>query len=148
MNEVKAILVPIDFSANADKVVETANGMAEKFKAEMHLLHVAEDFAPYSGFVIPHISTDVLAKEILEQAEKKMNAFLDRQREMGHKCTGKVMQGDDVAEEIVNYVGKNKMDMIVMGTHGYKGIEKTFMGSVAEKVLRLASCPVMVVKPD
>ena len=148
MKDVKAILVPIDFSVNAEKIVETANCFAQKFGAKMHLLHVSEDFAPYSGFVIPHISTDVLAEEIFEHAKKKMSAFLDEQAAMGRNCEGKVLEGDDVAEEVVNYAKKNNMDIIVMGTHGYKGLEKTLMGSVAEKVLRMATCPVLVVKPD
>jgi nucleotide-binding universal stress UspA family protein len=147
MNMVKEILVPIDFSGNTDKVVESAIKMAEKFKAEIHLFYVSESLAEYSGFVIPHISTDVLAEEMLDQAKKKMNHFLDLHRDQGCKCDGEVVQGDDVAEEIINYAADKKFDMIVMGTHGYKGIEKTLMGSVAEKVLRNAHCPVTVVRP-
>ena len=148
MNEVKTILVPIDFSGNTEKVVATANGIAKKFGAEIHLLYVAESFAEYSTFAIPHISTDVMAKEMMEQAEKKMEHYLDHHRQQGIKCLGKVLQSDDVAHAIVDYAVANKIDMIVMGTHGYKGLEKTLMGSVAEKVLRMASCPVTVVRPE
>jgi len=147
MKAIENILVPIDFSNNTEKVMETATAMAGKLGAKMHLLFVVGDFGPYSGFVIPHISTDVLAKELHTQAEHKMAAYLDEQKEAGCNCDGEIIHGDDIAQEVAAYAKGKNMDMILMGTHGYKGIEKTFMGSVAEKVLRYASCPVMVVKP-
>ena len=148
MNDVKTILVPIDFSGNTEKVLAAANGMAKKFDAEVHLLFVAESFGEYATFAIPHISTDVMAEEMLQQAKVKMNHFLDHHSEKGVKCVGKVLQGDDAAKEIVDYANKNKIGMIVMGTHGYKGLEKTLMGSVADKVLRTAPCPVTVIRPN
>jgi len=147
MKAIKDILVPIDFSSQTEKVMDTATEIAGKLGAKVHLLFVVGDFGPYSGFVIPHISTDVLAKELRTQAEHKMAVFLDEQQDADCNCDGELIHGDDIAEEIVAYAKSKKMDMILMGTHGYKGIEKTFMGSVAEKVLRHASCPVMVVKP-
>jgi len=148
MNDVKTILVPIDFSGNTEKVLDAATGMAKKFDAEIHLVYVAESLGEYATFAIPHISTDVLAEEMLQQAKVKMNHFLDHHREKGIKCVGEVLQGDDAAKEIADYASKNKIGMIVMGTHGYKGLEKTLMGSVADKVLRTAPCPVTVIKPD
>lgn len=150
MNDVKSILVPIDFSGNTEKVLAAATTMAQKFEAEIHLIYVAESLGEYATFAIPHISTDVLAEEMLQQAKVKMNHFLDHHREAEKdiKCVGEVLQGDDAAKEITDYAKANKIGMIVMGTHGYKGLEKTLMGSVADKVLRTAPCPVTVIKPD
>jgi len=148
MNDVKTILVTIDYSGQSEKVLEGAISMAKKFDAEVHLLYVAESFGEYATFAIPHISTDVLAAEMLKQARIKMDHFIEHHRGKCKNCVGSVLQSDDVANEIVNYAKKNKIDMIVMGTHGYKGIEKTLMGSVAEKVLRTSSCPVTVIRPE
>lgn len=148
MNNVKTILVPIDFSGNTDKVLAAANGIAQKFGAKIYLLFVAESLGEYSTFPIPHISTDVLAEEMLQQAKMKMGNFVEHHKDQGFDCEGTVLQSDDAAQEIVKYAKENKMDMIVMGTHGYKGLEKTLMGSVAERVLRAASCPVTVIKPE
>ena len=58
----------------------------------------------------------------------------------------KVLSGD-VAEEIINYTESQGIDMIIMGTHGYKGLEKVLFGSVAEKVVKTAPCPVLTINP-
>jgi nucleotide-binding universal stress UspA family protein len=148
MKDVKTILVPIDYSGITNKVLAAAISMANKFDAESHLLYIAESFGEYSTFAIPHISTDVLAEELLKQAKAKMDHFVDHHRDKCKNCVGSVEQSDDPAKRIVSYAKKNNVDMIVMGTHGYTGIEKTLMGSVAEKVLRTAPCPVTVIRPD
>ena len=148
MKDVKTILVPIDYSSQTEKVLDAAISMAKKFDAEVHLLYVAESFGEYATFAIPHISTDVLAADLLKQARIKMDHFIEHHRGKCKKCVGEVLQSDDVAHEIVEYTKKNKVDMIIMGTHGYKGLEKTLMGSVAEKVLRTSTCPVTVIRPE
>jgi len=60
--------------------------------------------------------------------------------------TGKVLTGD-VAEEILTFAAKKKVELIVMGTHGYKGLERIMFGSVADKVVKTACCPVMTINP-
>ena len=80
-----------------------------------------------------------------------METYVEEQRaaltEAGvSNLTGKVLSGD-VAEEILKYAAKKKVQLIVMGTHGYKGLERIMFGSVADKVVKTACCPVMTINP-
>ena len=84
-------------------------------------------------------------------AEQRMDSFLEEMSEvmsqLGIKdITHKVLMGD-VAEQIVDYATEIRADMIIMGTHGYKGLEKIMFGSVADKVVRSAICPVTTINP-
>ena len=85
-------------------------------------------------------------EEMLQSAEKKMESFLAENLGNDKTCSSTVIKGD-VAEEITDYAAKNDISMIVMGTHGYKGLEKVLFGSVAEKVVKTAPCPVLTVNP-
>ena len=80
-----------------------------------------------------------------------MESFMEEQREMFAaagvtEVTSKVLAGD-VAEEILKYAARKKVQLIVMGTHGYKGVERIMFGSVADKVVKTACCPVMTINP-
>jgi nucleotide-binding universal stress UspA family protein len=79
---------------------------------------------------------------MIEAAEKKMESFLAQYKNV----KAKVLIGD-VAEEIIRHAEESGMDLIVMGTHGYKGLEKVMFGSVAEKVVRSSPCPVLTINP-
>ena len=81
-------------------------------------------------------------EEMIEAAEKKMESFLAQYKNV----KAKVLIGD-VAEEIIRHAEESGMDLIVMGTHGYKGLEKVMFGSVAEKVVRSSPCPVLTINP-
>jgi nucleotide-binding universal stress UspA family protein len=81
-------------------------------------------------------------EEMVQGAEQKMDSFLD-----GYTgVEAKVLIGD-VGEEVVRYAEETGIDMIIMGTHGYKGLEKVMFGSVAEKVVKTAPCPVLTINP-
>jgi len=144
--EIKKILVPVDFSENSAKIVRFAQFLADKCKAEMYFVFVVQSFEDYSGFFVPHMPVARFEEELLQSAEKKMKEFLGEHLASGIPHRGKVLSGD-VAEEIILYAEEEKIDLIVMGTHGYKGLEKILFGSVAEKVVKTASCPVMTVNP-
>jgi nucleotide-binding universal stress UspA family protein len=144
--EIKKILVPVDFSDNSAKIVHFAQFLAEKCKAEMYFVFVVQSFEDYSGFFVPHMPVARFEEELLQSAEKKMKEFLDEHLAADLPHRGKVLSGD-VAEEIILYSEEKKIDLIIMGTHGYKGLEKILFGSVAEKVVKTASCPVMTVNP-
>jgi nucleotide-binding universal stress UspA family protein len=83
---------------------------------------------------------------MVESAEKKMESFLAENLKSDLPYNSTVLKGD-VAEEIIEYAGQNDITMIVMGTHGYKGLEKVLFGSVAEKVVKTSPCPVLTVNP-
>ncbi len=146
MNDITKILVPVDFSENSQKILKSAHTLAKKLKAAITVVYVMQTFEDYSGFFVPHLPLAQFEEEMLKSAEGKMESFIDEHTEPGEAIETKVLSGD-VAEEIINFADKNSMDMIVMGTHGYRGFEKALFGSIAEKVVKTAPCPVLVVNP-
>ena len=82
----------------------------------------------------------------MQSAEKKMESFLKENLDETISCDSKILAGD-VAEEIISYAEREKAGLIVMGTHGYKGLEKVLFGSIAEKVVKTAPCPVLTINP-
>jgi nucleotide-binding universal stress UspA family protein len=146
MKDVKRILTPIDFSENAANILQAASNFAGKFDARLTVVFVVQSFEDYSGFFVPHIPIAQFEEEMLQSAEKKMASFLDENMDESIPHDSLVLSGD-IAEEILNFVEKEKIDLIIMGTHGYKGLEKVLFGSVAEKVVKLATCPVMTINP-
>ena len=136
--EVKKILVPVDFSENSKKILEAAGYFSEMCKAQLNVVFVVQSFDDYSGFFVPHMPVAKFEEEMVQAAEQKMEAFLEDSKGV----EAKVLIGD-VAEEIIRYAEESNMDMIIMGTHGYKGLEKVMFGSVAAKVVRSSPCAVM-----
>lgn len=142
MDEIKRILVPVDFSENSDKILDSAVYVADKFGAELEVVFVVQSFDDYSGFFVPHMPMAQFEGEMVGAAEKKMTEFLGS-RQVG---TTTVLIGD-VGERIVSHAEETGADLIVMGTHGYKGLERVMFGSVANKVVKSAPCPVMTINP-
>jgi nucleotide-binding universal stress UspA family protein len=149
--DVKKVITPIDFSDNSKLIAESAAYLAGKFGASLHLVFIVQNFEDYSGFFVPQMSMPNLEQDLIEGAEERMSSFCAEQ-EVFFKNAGvteithHVFLGD-VAEQIVEFAAKNDGDLIVMGTHGYKGLEKIMFGSVADKVVRSAPCPVMTINP-
>ena len=140
--EIKKVLVPVDFSENSKKILDAAGYFSDKCQAQLHVVFVVQSFDDYSGFFVPHMPVAKFEEEMIQAAEAKMESFLEGQRNIPTK----VLVGD-VAEEIIRYADEAGMDLIVMGTHGYKGLEKVMFGSVAEKVVRSSPCPVLTINP-
>ncbi|MFA6498808.1 MAG: universal stress protein [Desulfurivibrionaceae bacterium] len=146
MKEIKKILVPVDFSENSQKVLRTAADVAGRFKAELIIVFVVQSFDDYSGFFVPHIPIIQLEEEMVKSAEEKMKSFAAETLNGSVPHTSAVLVGD-VVEEINRFAEEGKADMIVMGTHGYKGLDKILFGSVAEKIVKTAPCPVLTINP-
>ncbi|MFP3983573.1 MAG: universal stress protein [Desulfurivibrionaceae bacterium] len=144
--EAKKVLVPIDFSRNANRIVQEGVDIAGRFGAEVHILFVAQVFQDYSEFFVPHMPVIRFEEDILSQAREKMEEFIKENFDSCSSCKTKVLSGD-VAETILTYAEEEGIDLIVMGTHGYKGLEKVLFGSVAEKVVKAANCPVLTINP-
>ncbi len=148
---VKKVITPIDFSDNSKLIAESADYLAGKFGASLHLVFIVQNFEDYSGFFVPQMSMPNLEQDLIEGAEERMSSFCAEQEAFFKNAgvaevTHHVFLGD-VAEQIVEFAAKNNGDLIVMGTHGYKGLEKIMFGSVADKVVRSAPCPVMTINP-
>ena len=147
---IKSILTPIDFSDNAGKIAKAAAYVAGTFQAELHLIFVVQNFEDYSGFFVPPINLPNLEEELFASAQQQMESFMEEQREMFAaagvtEVTSKVLAGD-VAEEILKYAARKKVQLIVMGTHGHGALGKLVMGSVSTQVLANCQVPVLLVR--
>ncbi|PIE58945.1 MAG: universal stress protein [Desulfobulbus propionicus] len=151
MQEIKKVLTPIDFSDNAAKLAAGAAYVAGTFSAELHLVFVAQNFEDYSGFFVPPVNLPNLEAELLESAKERMVDFCAENKAVfetyGVESVSSAVLSGDVAEEILAYAVEKGIELIVMGTHGYKGFERIMFGSVAEKVVKAACCPVMTINP-
>ena len=139
------VLCPTDFSEVSTKAEAYATALAEHYGASLHLLHVDPPMpimAPYG-----EIPVDVrLFEEQREQALADLAAAGDRARAAGVDTTTSV-RGGHPAREILAVIEEQTADLLVLGTHGRGGVEHLLLGSVAEKIVRKAPCPVMVVPP-
>jgi nucleotide-binding universal stress UspA family protein len=130
------ILVPTDFSAPSEAALAYGRKMADEFDAALHLLHIAEN--PF----LRAVSAD---RRSLEESAARW--LQDRLREADRQrgAVAIVEHSDEPASEILRYAKSNDIDLIVMGTHGRTGLARAALGSVAEKVVRAAPCPVLTV---
>ncbi len=140
----RKILVPVDFSSHASKALETAIELAKVFKAKLHLLHCYQinvgAISPY-GLVIP----ESFDRDIREAATRQIEKWRAK------VAVEKVEVEAEVSpifpsEAIATTAERIGADLIVMGTRGLSGIKHVLLGSVAERTVRIAPCPVLTVK--
>jgi universal stress protein A len=141
----KRILVPTDFSGPSEAALACARDVAARFGGSLHLLHVADD--PYSvyGSEVYVPAVERLREAILEDAVRRMNDQLLPSNIHERHVTTEAMIGSS-AEAIVDVAVSQHIDLIVMGTHGRGGMSHLLLGSVAERVVRTAPCPVLTVR--
>ena len=146
MIDLKRILLPTDFSEYAGEATKFACGLVEKFGSEIHVLHVIDlmpTVAPEYG--IPPWWDEQLEKMEI-QAVERLGQVLDPLWREQHRTVRATRQGTAHAK-IVEYAQEHQIDLIAMGTHGRSGLTHFLMGSVAERVVRHAPCPVLTVRP-
>ena len=146
MKEFKKILFPLDLSESSPKIAPVVAGVATKFGARIHLLFVARIFEYFSTIYVPPNSINQLEKNITEGAKKKLYEFADEYFRDFPGTQTAVVSGDP-AEEIIGFVQSQGIDLVIMGTHGRKGLDKVMFGSVAERVIKSSPVPVLVVNP-
>ncbi len=146
MKEIKKILCAVDLSEHSKDVAEYAVLLAKGFNASVVVVYTAPSLSQYVGFHVPPNTIENFVGEIVSGAEKSMESFV-AENFAGVESTGKVLIGY-AAEEILANAHEEKVDIIVMGTHGRKGIDRILFGSVAEKVVKNADMPVLTVRPS
>jgi len=139
------ILFPVDLSEVSPKIVPRVIVLAEKFDAEIHLLLVCGGIADIEGFQ-SHPSLRKLEDEIFAAAEGRLKEFQERYLKDCSKVKRVVLRGVP-AEEILNYIESEKIDLVIMGTHGRKGLDHAVFGSVAEHIVKNSTVPVLTVNP-
>ena len=145
MRSIKKILFPVDLSKVSPKIAPYVHEMTAKFGAEIHVLFVARILQHFTSIYVPHPSVGKFEAEIVEGAKRKLQEFV-KETFPGGSCRAHVVLGD-AAEEILSYAEAEEIDLIIMGTHGRKGIERIIFGSVAERVVKKSPIPVLTVNP-
>jgi len=143
--EIKSILFPTDFSEGSAQALTYAVDFAQKYGAKLYVIHVIYDVAKASGWYVPHVSMDALYKDIQEGAKKELDNFGVKEL-AGIKNIERVVETGVPYQEIMNFATKNKVDLIIIGTHGRTGIDRILFGSTAAQVVRNAPCPVLTVR--
>jgi nucleotide-binding universal stress UspA family protein len=139
----KLILVPVDFSAHAERALDYACELASKVGATVRLVHAVA--TPPSGLQVA-LSEGILEGLVKEHREALDKLVAARQGSVTASFGAGTVEVGDPRDAIVATAAAVKADLIVMGTHGRRGLSRVVMGSVAEDVVRHAPCPVLVVR--
>ena len=150
MADYRVIVVPYDFSDHARAALDEAADLCRRLDAELHLIHVVQSplymysfaYAGEAAAVAPPIDMS----EIRESALKSLRDVIG-EIDVPGKAEAHVIEGASIAETLRESAVNLGADLIVMGTHGRTGVAHAFLGSVAERTLRTAPCPVLTVKP-
>ncbi len=147
MTEPKRILFPTDLSeVTTPKLVPHVRTMVTHFSSELHILYVARLFQYFTAIYVPHPSINMFERELVEGAQRRMEEFREAHFDDIPGVHTEVILGD-ASEQIISYAGEQNMDMIIMGTHGRKGLDRVIFGSVAEKVVKSCPVPVLIINP-
>ena len=145
--QIKTILVATDFSSDADAAIEMAIEFALAFDSKLELFHAYHVEIPpiYAGFGGDFTRPEDILEPIREGAEATMNKLVEEVAARGLDVRGRVAM-DYASRAILDEAERLLADLIVMGTRGLSGLDHLVLGSTAERVIRLAHCPVMTVK--
>jgi nucleotide-binding universal stress UspA family protein len=149
MPNISRILYPTDFSEYSMAALPYVIGLSEQNKSELHCLHVVdtaqEEFMRY-GYIVPLVSVpEISEEEIMRSGQKRLDAFAAEHLVTRQPLVKEVIMGKPFVE-IIRYARRQQIDLIVMGTHGRSALASMLLGSVAEKVVRKAPCPVLTVR--
>jgi nucleotide-binding universal stress UspA family protein len=146
-----SIVVAIDYSETSNLALERAFELAsEKPGAELHVVNV---LSPYESRFVPDVSASALsqaAAELETHVRKQTEAYRAKNEAKGTARIDRIVahqRAFSPAEEIAQLAADLEADLVVIGTHGRRGVSRALLGSVAESTVRLAPCPVLVVRP-
>lgn len=143
MSPFKHILVPVDFGAATTSAVDLALTMARRFESQVTLFY-AFDVTPFVSMSPFAPALDV--EPILASFEREMKELVQKTCPQWPRLDSYVCRGNP-SEAIVAAAGERGCDLIVIGTHGRRGVARAFLGSVAERVVRMSPIPVLTVHP-
>jgi nucleotide-binding universal stress UspA family protein len=144
MARLRRILHATDFSRASRRAFSTAVGTAKRERARLVLLHVMVPPSPFTGGELPPSYLELEARA-RRDAERRLARCVAEAERAGVRVDARLVKGVP-AEEIVRAARRETPDLIVIGTHGRTGLGRVLMGSVAERVLQRAPCPVMTVR--
>ena len=144
MNSIRTIVVPYDFSVDAQQALEYALELARKFDADLHLLHVVH--APAYAYGSEMLTTSVYVFEPEDYAQERLDEVAAAIIDAPGKVETHVIRGGQIAIAIDALADQLHADLIVMSTHGRTGLAHALVGSVAERTIRRAPCPVLTIR--
>lgn len=147
MIKIERVLFPVDFSELSLHVLGYARSFAESYQAELHLIHVVDEASMYWLAMGPSsLPVGPTGDELVEVSQASMTKFIDEHLS-DTKCAIKseVVLGRPFLR-IIEYASARQIDLIVLGTHGRSGLQHALLGSVTEKVVRKAPCPVLTIR--
>jgi len=144
MVEIEKILFPIDLTEDWSRVLPYVLSASEKYNSTIYLLHVVEDAHTWGAF---GVSAAYDEEEVLEAAGKEMDRVCEEQLQSCPNFQKKTVLGNP-AMEILKAIKTEDIDLVVMGTHGRKGVSHAVFGSVAENVMKSSPVPVLIVNPQ
>ena len=145
MKKIEKIVVPVDFTRSTKNLVEYAQHIAEDLHAVIDFVHVVPDY-PEDAMVGAPFAQEYQERESLESKEK-MAALVDETNHVCPGCSGGIVYGKPV-DCIIEFANSKNADLIIIGTHNAKGLEKIILGNIAEHVLEKADCPVLIMNPS
>lgn len=135
-----------DFSRCSEQAFLHALSWAEKLKGELELVHcLASELDGYDLDTLPVMDLTAQRQVARDRAQQELARLVDQATRRGLLAKGEVLEGGPVAPALCDYVQARKADLLVLGTHGRRGLGRLFLGSVAEQVVRGATCPVFTV---
>lgn len=143
---IEQILVPIDFSDFSRQTIRYAEEIARSCRAELQFLHVVEQTVYPSFYRTFSVNLYDLGQHIVDSSREALENLVGETVNPDISTSVHVIEGN-AASDIVRFAGEHGTDLIVIATHGLTGMEHLLIGSVTEKVVRQAPCPVFTVKP-
>ena len=146
----KKILLPIDFSSSSDAALAMATALAQSFSAELNLLHVVPMLPVINGVDdFPQMQSPLemtFMQQSQHRAEQSMAKCIGPLVLLGVKASSKTEIGSDVVDTILAAITSQHIDLLVISTHGISGWRPLVFGSIAEKLIRLVQCPLMLLR--
>jgi len=147
MLDFKKILFPVDLSEVSPKLVEFARTVAQRFDAELHVINVTRPLLAQSqGIDFSHEGIEKIRESYYQKMGEQLDQFVAEHLAGYGKIVTAHLQGDP-SDGILHYIKENGISLVIMGTHGRKGLDKILFGSVAQRIVQMSPVPVMTVNP-
>ena len=149
MIKINKILCPLDFSKCSKVALKNAIELTKKINGELHLFHAILMYEDDSYKPDDRLPDNIVSYELIEEiSNQKLRNIATDHQEKSFRLVTASSRAFSAAEEILNYAEEKQVDLIIMGTHGRSAITHFLLGSVAERVIRMAKCPVMTFRKD
>jgi nucleotide-binding universal stress UspA family protein len=142
--EIKNILYPTDLSEGSANAIPYVVDLTKHYGARLYVIHVIYDIARATGWHVPHMNLNELYADIETGVKKELERCCVEEMRGYKDIEYRIVKGLP-HEEILKFADENNIDMIIIGTHSRKGLDRIIFGSTAEKVVRNARCPVLTV---